>query len=248
MAEPDPPYHEQALDLVQQGKIHEALDCYDRALRTHPDNEVILNNKAIALISLDRFEEALDCTRSAMEINPEVVEVWITMGVALDKLGRQLEASEELERAVTVSPYHTYARALLGIIYQKMDMVDRAEVQNRKLQEIIFPKEYAGYYFTLAAFMLGMLLGGVRDVEGKPFVVSVGSQLVIFLFFCIICWLYWRSRRIWQEVDWQIIMVPYPSPVKEESHNRVMYMVIFLMIAVFAIGIIMGGVVWTWMR
>jgi len=43
-------------------------------------------------------------------------------------------------------------------------------------------------------------------------------------------------------------MVPYPLPVKGEKHNRVMYMVIVLMIAVFAVGIFTGGVVLIWMR
>jgi tetratricopeptide (TPR) repeat protein len=241
---PDFPQEEKALSLAQQGKVEEALDCYDRALTTNPDNDVILNNKAIALISLGRFEAALRDTKKAADINPEAVDVWINMGVALDKLGRFHEASEALERAVTISPYNAYARALLGIIYQKMDMDDRAEVQNRKLQEIVFPKGYAGLYFAIAAFMLGILLGGVRVVEGKPVEVSIGSQTIIFCFFCVICGLYWRSLRMWQQINRNVIMVPYPSPVREEHATKGMYFVIVAMIAVFIIGVFMGGDVW----
>jgi tetratricopeptide (TPR) repeat protein len=241
MAEPDLSYDERAHELAQQGKIHEALDCYDEALKANPNNDVILNNKAIALISLDKCEESLIYTRRAISINPEAVEAWINMGVALDKLGRHQEASETLERAVVLSPYHAYARAMLGIVYQKMDMGDRAEVQNRKLQEIVFPKEYAGFYFALSAFLLGTLLGGVRTVEGKPFEVSFGSQLIIFFFFCVICWLYWRSRRMWQEINRHVIMVPYQLPVKGEGYSRGLYLVIIVMIMVFVIGIVLGG-------
>jgi len=241
MAEPDPSYDKQARDLAQQGKIREALDCYELALTTNPDNDVILNNKAIALITLDKYEEALVCTRRAVVLNPQSVEAWITRGVALDKLGRHHEASEALEQAVELSPYHAYARALLGIVYQKMDMGDRAEVQNRKLQEIVFPKEYAGFYFTLSAFLLGTLLGGIRTVEGKTFEVSFGSQLIIFFFFIVICWLYWRSRRMWQEINRHVIMVPYQLPVKSESYPKSLYWVIIIMIVVFVIGIALGG-------
>jgi len=241
MAEPDPSYDERALDLAQPGKIREALDCYEQALKTNPDNDVILNNKAIALITLDKYEEALVCTRRAVVLNPQSVEAWINMGVALDKLGRHHEASEALENAVELRPYHAYARALLGIVYQKMDMGDRAEVQNRKLQEIVFPKEYAGFYFTLSAFLLGTLLGGVRTVEGETFEVSFGSQLIIFFFFCVICWLYWRSRRMWQEINRHVIMVPYQLPAKGESYPKGLYLVIIIMIVVFVIGIALGG-------
>ncbi len=117
--------------------------------------------------------------------------------MAFDKLGQHHEAIEALEHAVELSPYHAYAQALLGIIYQKMDMGEQAELQNRKLQEIVFPNEYAGFYFTLVAFLLGTLLGGIRTVEGNTLEVSFGSQLIIFLLFCAICWMYWRSRKMW---------------------------------------------------
>ncbi len=241
MTEPDSSYDEIAHDFAQKGKISEALDCYDRALKTSPDNDVILNNKAIALISLDRCEDSLVCSRKAAKINPDSVEVWINMGIALDKLGLHQDASEALERAVALSPYHTYARAMLGIVYQKMDMGDRAEVQNHKLQEIVFPKEYAGFYFTLAAFLLGTLLGGVRSVQYKTFEVSYGSQLIIFSFFCMICWLYWRSRKIWQEVNRHVIMVPYQLPARGEKYSNGLYLVIIIMIVIFVTGIILGG-------
>jgi tetratricopeptide (TPR) repeat protein len=202
---------------------------------------MILNNKATALISLDKCEESLIYTRRALSINPDAVEAWINRGVALDKLGRHQEASEALERAVALNPFHAYARAMLGIVYQKMDMGDRAEVQNRKLQEIVFPKEYAGFYFTLSAFLLGTLLGGIRTVEGKPFEVSIGSQLIIFFFFCVICWLYWRSRRMWQEINRHVIIGPYPASAQEEIYPRGLSLVIIVMIIVFLAGIIVGG-------
>jgi tetratricopeptide (TPR) repeat protein len=240
MAEPDFSYDEQARELVQQGKIQEALDCYNEALKVNPENVVILNNKAIALITLDKCEEALVCTRRAVAINPDAVEVWINMGIAFDKLGRFHEAGDALERAVGLSPYNAYARAMLGIVYQKMDMGDCAEVQNRKLQEIIFPREYAGFYFTLSSFLLGSLLGGIRTVEGVTFEVSFVSQLIIIILFCVICWLYWRSRRMWQEINRYFVMAPQ-LPEKTESYPKSLYMVIIIMIIVFVIGIVLGA-------
>lgn len=243
MAEPDISYSERAQDLAHQGKLREALDCYDKALTTNPDNDVILNNKAIALINLNRCDESLLCTRRAVQINPTAVEAWINMGIALDKLGLYPQASDALERAVFLSPYHAYARAMLGIVYQKMDMGDRAEEQNRKLQELVFPKEYAGFYFTLSALLLGLLLGGVRAVEGKSFDLSLGSQLIIFIFFCLICYLYWRSRKMWQESHRQIITISYRVSTNGDDNSKGISMVIIIMIIVFVLGIIFGGTI-----
>ncbi|MDO9326292.1 MAG: tetratricopeptide repeat protein [Methanoregula sp.] len=247
MAEPLPSFDDRAHDLAQQGKIREALDCYNEALKINPDNDVLLNNKAIALISLDKCAESLDFTKRAITINPGSVEGWINMGVALDKLGRHHEASEALEHAVELSPYHAYARALLGMVYQKMDMGDHAEVQNRKLQEIVFPNEYAGFYFTLSAFLLGTLLGGIRTVQVNSPEVSFSSQLIIFFLFCMICCLYWRSRKMWQEINRHVIMVPSAALVNADSPSSYRYLVLIIMIVVFVLGILMGGDVKTYL-
>ena len=132
----------------------------------------------------------------------------INLGVSLEKLDRLPEASEALERAVAISLYNAYARALLGIVYQKMDMGERAEAHNRKLQEIVFPHGYAGVYFATAAFLIGLLVGGIRAVEGKPPEITITSQLIFLVFFCGICKWYWRSLRAWQQINRNVIDMP----------------------------------------
>lgn len=248
MSHADIPYSEMALSLAQQGKIAEALDCYDRALQKNPDNDVILNNKAIALITVGRYEEALAHSRRAVCINPDSADIWINLAVALQKLNQLSEAGDALERAVEINPYDAYARALLGIIYQKLNQEDRAIAQNRQLQELIFPNEYAGFYFGTAAFLLGILLGGIRSVEGRPFEIAASSQIIILIFFCLICLLYWKSLRRQQEVNRNVIIVPYLSPVEGDRSTRGMYRVLLLMLMVFIIGIVIGGDVWSWIR
>jgi len=248
MALPQFPGQEEAFRLAQQGRMEEALDCYDRALATNPDSEVILNNKTIALISLGRYEEALACSRRASSVNPYSADIWINRGVALDKLGRPMEAIDALEQAVAISPYNAYARALLGITYQKMEMDDKAEAQNRKLQEIVFPKEYAGFYFATAVFLLGILLGGIQSVEGKPIGVTIFSELMIVLLFCSICALYWRSLRLFQEVNKDVLSTPCPSPSVGEPPSGSMYAPLGLLILVFIAGTVAGIMVWTHFR
>jgi tetratricopeptide (TPR) repeat protein len=248
MSHADFPHNEQAKNLARQGKIKEALDCYDRALERSPDNDVILNNKAIALISFGRYEEALALSQRAASINPDSADPWVNMGVALEKLGRLFESAEMLERAVAINPYDAYARALLGIMYQKLDQGDRAEAQNRQLQEIVFPNEYAGFFFGTAAFLLGMLLGGIRGIEGKPLIISISSQVILLFFFCLICVLYWKSLKKQQGAHRNVAIVPYPSPVEGDQSTRGMYIVLAIMAVVFGIGILIGSDVWSWLH
>jgi tetratricopeptide (TPR) repeat protein len=242
------PHPDEAISLAREGKVQEALTCYNRILESNPDNDLILNNKAVALITIGRFEEALANAKRAASLNPGSADTWINMGVALEKLGRLTDAGEALERAVEINPYDAYARALLGIVYQKLNQEDRAECQNRKLQELIFPNEYAGFYFGTAAFLLGLLLGGIHTLEKKPVEIIVSSQIIILFFFCIICVLYWKSLKLQQEANRNVILVPYPPPVEGDRSTRGMYGVILLMLAVFVIGVLAGGDVWNWMR
>lgn len=119
MAESPPSFDERAHDLAQQGKLREALDCYDEALKSNPDNDVILNNKAIALISLDKCTESLICIRRVISINPQAVEAWINMGVALDNLGHHHEASEALTMRTHVHCLGSYTRRWTWVIRQR---------------------------------------------------------------------------------------------------------------------------------
>jgi tetratricopeptide (TPR) repeat protein len=248
MSNPGTPYKEQALSLAQEGKVREALDCYDRALRTNPGDSEILNSKAAALITLGMFEEALIPARKAASASPRSVDCWINLGVALEKLDRLHESSEALERAVEISPYNAYARALLGIVYQKMDMGERAEAQNRVLQEIVFPHGYANVFFSIAAFLLGLLLGGISAVEGKPPEIVLLSQLILLVFFCVICRLYWRSLRVWQQINRNTVVMPHAVTGRRVPGSQVLYIAMAAMVLVFGAGILMGGKVWNWLH
>ena len=244
MAHHDFPGSDEAFRLAQEGKVHEALACYDKALLSNPKNEVILNNKAIALICLGRYEESLTCSQKAIAINPYETEVWINKGISLEKLGRLPDAVDALEQAVAISPYNAYARALLGIVYQKLEQYDKAEAQNRKLQEIVFPREYAGFYFATATFLLGLLLGGLLSVEGKPFPVTLGSAGIIILFFGIICILYLRALRLQMEVHRDVVSVASREKGTGGHGGSSEAVVLGFLVFVFFIGTVSGIAIW----
>jgi tetratricopeptide (TPR) repeat protein len=245
MVHQDFPGSDEAFRLAREGKIHEALACYDKALAASPGNDVVLNNKAVALICLGRYEESLACSQKAITINPYKTGIWINKGIALEKLERFPEAIDALEQAVAISPYNAYARALLGIIYQRLEQYDKAEAQNRKLQEIVFPREYAGFYFATAAFLLGLLLGGLLSVEGKPFPVTLGSAGFIILFFGIICILYVRALRFHMEIHREVVPVVASRDKGLLGHGGAGEAVVLgFLVFVFFMGTVAGIGIW----
>lgn len=239
---------DEAEALAREGRVREALDCYDRALLASPDNDLLLASRATALITLGMYEEAIVTCRHALAINPDSAGTWTSLGVALEKVNRLPDAAEALERATRINPYDCYARALLGIVYQKLNLEDRAEAQNRILRDLVFPNEYAGFFFGTASFLLGMLLGGIRGVEGRPIEITIPSQVLILCFFLIICYVYWRSLHRLNLVNRNVTLVPYPMVRQGISSSRGMYLVLLLMIVVFVAGAVLGSDVWNWMR
>ncbi len=244
MAHSDHPVPEEAIRLAQEGKLDEAVVCYDRALASDPDNDLLLNNKAIVLISLGRYEDSLVCSEKATRINPYDAGVWINKGMALEKLGRYPEAIDALEQSIAINPYNAYARALLGIIYQNLEMTEKAEAQNRQLQELVFPREYAGFYFATATYLLGLLLGGILSVEGKPLPVTLGSEGIIILFFGIICILYVRARRFHLEIHRDVVTAASPDTCLRGSGISNEAVVLGFLVLVFIIGAVSGITVW----
>jgi len=233
---------DQIIQLLQQGKFHEALDCCNRELAVHPENDTILSNKAVALISLNRYEEALSSARKAAAINPRLSDTWVNIGVALDKLDRRQEATEALRRALKISPYNAYARALLGIIYQKLEREDCVEHHNRKLQELLFPREYTGFFFALSSFLLGILLGGLYSAEGLSLAIRAASEAILVLLFCGICAMYLRSHHLWKEINRHPL--PGSGPAEGARHNKSPAPVLFVLGFAFVLGVLSGILIW----
>jgi tetratricopeptide (TPR) repeat protein len=242
----DPAGCEEAIQLAQEGRFAEAIARFDHALAASPDNAMILNHKAATLISLGRYGESLACSQSAIRIDPYDAGTWVNKGMALEKLGRSSEAIDALEQAIAINPYNAYARALLGIIYQNLEMTGKAEAQNRKLQELVFPREYAGFYFATATFLLGILLGGILSVEGKPLPVTLGSEGIIILFFGIVCTLYVRARRLQVEIHREVVSTPSPEGAHRGRSSEASALI--LLVIVFIIGTVSGIAIWQYFR
>ncbi len=95
------------------GRIPEAIEQFNLALRLKPDYFDAANNLGLALARANRVPEAVEAFRRAIGINPDSAEGHNNLGVALANTGRMPEALQEFQQAVRLDPGYADARANL---------------------------------------------------------------------------------------------------------------------------------------
>lgn len=120
-----------AKDLVQQGRIHEAIQLYLGILTVNSSNLKAHNNLGVLYDELKRFEAALEHFEAAERLAPENVEVLANYASTLTSLARYGEAEDLLRRAQRLAPDDTHARLAVGILHFRRGLYQQAETELR---------------------------------------------------------------------------------------------------------------------
>jgi tetratricopeptide (TPR) repeat protein len=94
------------VDLSQAGRLAEAIEQFDAALRLRPDYAEAQNNLGVSLTQIPaRASEALAHFQAAVKLNPDYADARFNLGVALSQIpGRMPEAIAQLEAAYRLHP------------------------------------------------------------------------------------------------------------------------------------------------
>ena len=106
--------------LLSLGRAAEALACFDRVLKQHPQLATLHNNRATALLALKRPEEALSAADSALHLQ-QLPDAFFNRGSALAALDRCEEALSCFEQALAREPQHVDALVYRGIVLERLD-------------------------------------------------------------------------------------------------------------------------------
>jgi tetratricopeptide (TPR) repeat protein len=145
--------------LAQQGKVIEAVEQYDQALRVSPDYAAAHNDLASALMRQGRLQGAIEHYEQAVRLEPDFAEAHYNLGNALLQAGRVQDAIDHYERAVRIAPDFVAANYNLG----------NAFARTGRMQAAIGPWEQALRIrpdFAEAHYSLGVALeqaGRVQD-------------------------------------------------------------------------------------
>jgi tetratricopeptide (TPR) repeat protein len=97
-------YLKRATDFYFKEKYELAIEAYEKAMESKPNNVEAWFNKGVALGKLGRHDEALNAIEKAIELKPDYIDAWFNKGVALDKLGRHDEALKAYEKKKELKP------------------------------------------------------------------------------------------------------------------------------------------------
>ncbi len=116
-------------DLIDVGRIDEAVAHLQRSLEILPGNAGAHSNLGVGLLQLGLPGEALGHFEKALENDPRSIEAQNGVGASLLRLGRIAEAIPHFQRALEASPAFAKARINLGTAYLQQNRNDEAVAQ-----------------------------------------------------------------------------------------------------------------------
>jgi tetratricopeptide (TPR) repeat protein len=192
--------------LQMQGKLTEAVACYERALEAHSGSAAALNNRGLALHALGRLNEAAASLAEAVARHPEQAEAHTGLGNVLHAQGCLTAAAACHERALGLRPEYAEAWTNLGVVRHLQGRLD--EAAECCARAVLLKPEFAEGYNNLgdALQSAGRLEEAarcfVRAIELKPQYVQAHINLATN-------WLLQGNfAGGWLEYEWRLKLPP----------------------------------------
>lgn len=111
--------------LARQGRIGEAIECYERVLKLDPRDANALSNLAAAFVSQGDQQKAVEHYRAAMAVDPDSAVPAFQLGLLYQKLGDNLAAADLFAEAVRRDPQYEEAFRAWGDLETSMGHPDQ---------------------------------------------------------------------------------------------------------------------------
>ncbi len=113
------PTHESAHQLLQDGKVIEAIEAYSKALQINPDHADIYSDRGVAhLHNMDKQKCFADLNK-AIELQPDYAYRYAAMAFAKNNFGDLEGAIIDYEKAVELDPDDAVAQNNLGLLLEQ---------------------------------------------------------------------------------------------------------------------------------
>jgi tetratricopeptide (TPR) repeat protein len=115
-----------AYDLVEQGRLDEAIAHCQKALRIDPNNPDAHNTLGVALFKKGRVEEAIGHYQEALRLEPSFAKAHFNFGEALETQEKLDESISQYRQALQCSPDYAEAHVNLANALRQQDKLDEA--------------------------------------------------------------------------------------------------------------------------
>lgn len=136
----------EAEDLFKQGKLLPAIDVYEKAIVTQPENPAIHIALARTLAFAGKYQEAQIAAEDALLLNPSNSMAHAVRGWALNFQSEYLEAESSIKRALELDPNNALAHAyyveiLVDSYYNGLGSFDGIEkaIEESKFAQTLAP-------------------------------------------------------------------------------------------------------------
>jgi tetratricopeptide (TPR) repeat protein len=154
----DDSHYQSGLELVRQGRHHEAISEFKQALQTGDGLAETYLALGAVYDHLDRIDEAIEAYSRAVKVNPNFAEAYASLGLAYDRSAQFLKAVRMHLTAIRLRPDDVELRKNLGLAYFNVGSYPEAiKAYKQALQ--INPKDATTHY------SLGLVYLDLRDKE-----------------------------------------------------------------------------------
>jgi len=98
-------YYEEGLEMLSEGKYHEALTSFRLALKESPGDTVVLQQIAIAYTRIGMTEEASKTYRHVLQKDPTAAGAHYGLAYLLLRAGEEADAAEHLRAFLRHAPH-----------------------------------------------------------------------------------------------------------------------------------------------
>jgi len=122
--------------MVQQRDFANALEQFNLALQTKPQDPLIWNGRGLARAHLGRIDEAISDYRHALSLNPNYGYAFVNLGAALLAQEKYDEAIEICEKALRLRQDNAETHAELAAALWNRGRIDESILHGRKAVEL----------------------------------------------------------------------------------------------------------------
>ena len=134
------------LALDRQGKVTEAIERYQAALRLNPNYADAHNSVGAALANQGKVAEAIEHYQTALRLRPDFAEAHGNLGAALAQQGMLAEANDHYRQALQIKPDYADAHGNWGNALARQGKL--AEANEHYRQALQIKPDYADAHFN----------------------------------------------------------------------------------------------------
>lgn len=133
------------LAYIRKGKLPEAVEQFELALKYKPDNTAARINLGTTFTRMARYDRAIDELQTALRLEGEKDIVHYELGLIYQQIGEHEKAVEHYNASISFNPRNPLAHNNLGSIYVKLEQYEKA-VEEFKITLQYSPSSYRPHF------------------------------------------------------------------------------------------------------